>query len=102
MGYVWQVKGDATFMRYDHSPNADVLNSFSFRDLYILAENLTPENIQFIDRIANHERPPSARNRAEVTENCQHWTLRVIRELVRRNLVSQQRYQGVQQLLEPV
>lgn len=37
-GTVYQVKGDATYMRFDHAANVNILNSTSLLDSYIICD----------------------------------------------------------------
>ena len=50
-----------------------------------------------VDEIARAEKPPSAPNRAAVTEHCQGWTVRVVRRLVEEGIVKRD---GVVGMLE--
>jgi hypothetical protein len=47
-----------------------------------------------VDEIVRAEKPPSAPNRAAVTEHCQGWTVRVVRRLVEEG-IAEERVVGV-------
>jgi hypothetical protein len=69
-GQVWQVKGDAEHMRYQHSPDTDIMNSGSFAWHQVVNPNLSDSLFSRVDQIARAEPAPRAANRASVTENC--------------------------------
>jgi hypothetical protein len=78
-GQVWQVTGDAEFMRYDHSAaDVDRMSSPSYAWHQVVSRALADERFARVDEIARAERPPSAPSRAAVTEHCQGWTIRVL------------------------
>lgn len=87
-GTVYQVKGDATYMRFDHAANVNILNSTSLLDSYIICDNMTESSIAWLQRIVQEELPPNAPNRREVKENCQGWTLRVLSKLARYGVIN--------------
>lgn len=86
-GSVYQVKGDATFMRHVFAQNVRVLSSSSYHTSYVLAQ-LNDGEEAIVRGYAQAEVPPRAENRATVTENCQGWTIRVLRRLQGAGIVS--------------
>jgi hypothetical protein len=103
-GPVWQVKGDATHMEYKPvpAPGVNIFSSGSFTDSYILTGSLTSADIETIDEIARTEQPPRAANMHEVTENCQGWTVRVIKKVAAKGLIPQDKVAQAEALMEPV
>ncbi len=87
-GAVFQVKGDALTMHFAHANNVNVLSSQSYKDSYIIARP-TEQQAARVRYWATHEAPPRAPNQAAVRENCQGWTIRVIRRLVAEGIVQQ-------------
>lgn len=101
-GWVYQVKGDAECMRYQPSARPiNITSSASFLSLYHLG-TVTESQAALVQQIAASERPPSALNRAAVTENCQGWTIRVISKLVDRGIVSVEKLEMARSLLQPI
>lgn len=100
-GLVFQVKGDAVAMHYVHVNNINVLSSQSYKDSYIIAR-LTEDQAARVSYWATHEAAPSAPNQAAVTENCQGWTIRVIRRLVAEGIVQQNWVNTAVSLQQPV
>lgn len=85
-GSVYQVTGDATFMHYEVQHDSSRLTSESYDTSYILARlDEGQENV--VRSCAESEAPPRAENRASVTENCQGWTIRVLRRLQQEDIV---------------
>ncbi|OIW25961.1 hypothetical protein CONLIGDRAFT_513369 [Coniochaeta ligniaria NRRL 30616] len=99
-GKVWQVKGDATMMHPQHADNVDVLMSNSCRGFVILNRNLTPEQLAIVDKVARSERAPSAPNQRAVRENCQGWTMRVVRRLEAKGVVEKYKVDELQALMQ--
>ena len=101
-GNVYQVKGDAECMRYI-PPNhmIDVRLSEGFKDIFELA-TLTEAQARIVEEVAQNEPPPQAENRRSVTENCQGWTVSVIRKLVERGIVSDAKLEMVRTMVEPL
>ena len=87
-GVVFQVKGDAVAMHYAHTNNINIMISQSYKDSYIIARP-TEHQAARVRYWATHEAPPRAVNQAAITENCQGWTIRVIRRLVVEGIVQQ-------------
>lgn len=96
---VYQVKGDAAAMHYTHATNIDIFNSTSFQDCYQLTM-LDASGEAWVEYYANSEAPPSAVNQAAVRENCQDWTLRVLRALQSSNIVPPEKVNEVESLLD--
>lgn len=101
-GNVFQVTGDATSMSYAHSDQGvDEFASESFRDHFQLAE-LDARQVAMVRQSVSSESPPSAPSRREVHENCQGWTLRVVRRLVDQGLVGERWLLSLDSLRQPV
>jgi hypothetical protein len=100
-GMVYQVKGDALAMSYDHASNVNPLESVSFKDSYIIARP-TAEQAARVGYWVNQEVPPRAPNQAAVQENCQGWTIRVMRRLVQEGVVAQSWLNSAENLKEPL
>ena len=75
-------------MRYTHAKDVNVLSSQSFKDSFVIARP-TEDQAARIRYWATHETAPSAPNQAAVSENCQGWTILVIRRLVTEGIVQQ-------------
>lgn len=65
----------------------NIVLSGSFVDILTLAA-VTPEQAMAVKQVAKKERPPEAPNMRSITENCQHWTWRAIKNLVEMGIVS--------------
>lgn len=102
VGRVWQVTGDATFMIYQAIEEADVIRAPDHHTHYALADGLTATEEDLVDRVAHDESPPYALDRRSVRENCQHWTMRVIRRLAEQGLVDQRKVDAMERLVEPI
>jgi len=98
-GKVYQVKGDAIAMRHQHSASLNLLVSGSFKDAHVIA-NPNPQQSTRIGHWAVNEPPPSALNQGAVQENCQGWTIRVLRHLVEEGIVQQDRLTYIESLKE--
>ncbi|KAI2607856.1 hypothetical protein GGR54DRAFT_404606 [Hypoxylon sp. NC1633] len=98
---VFQVKGDAVHMHYQHAPSLNIFESASFHDHYVLAQ-LNKDGLAQVDCVANTQPPPEARSQAEVKENCQGWTVRVLRELQSVSIVSKEWVDKVEDMKEPI
>lgn len=79
-GTVYQVTGDATFMRYETFKVASPVSSGSYCTSYVMAR-LEGAQAEVVRSCAEGEAPPRAADRASVRENCQGWTMRVLRRL---------------------
>lgn len=100
-GAVFQVRGDAIAMHHEHLYDTDVLSSESYKDSYIIARP-TEHQAARVRYWATYEPAPSAPNQAAVRENCQGWTIRVIRRLVTEGVVQQKWVDTAVGLQEPV
>ena len=100
-GDLFQVKGDAVAMHHTHVSNTNILNSQSYKDSYIIAQP-TEQQAARVHYWATHEPAPSAPNQAAVTENCQGWSIRVIRRLVAEGIVEQKWVDIAVDLQQPV
>lgn len=100
-GTVYQVKGDNTFMQYRHASKVDLRNSQSFYNAYQMCE-INDNGIGWVKYHANHVPPPQAPNRASVTENCQTWVVRVLRELQTVNVVDEEAVDSIAAQVEPI
>jgi hypothetical protein len=99
-GQVYQVKGDAEFMEYEHAEGVDILTSESLKTAYTLC-NLTQDQAERVAYYANTEPPPSAPDRASVRENCQGWTVRVLEKLAEEGIVTEDWLERVKDMVEP-
>lgn len=82
-------------MTYTPASNMDVFNSAGFRTSYVFNGRLTPTQHQTIAHVAAAEPAPQAAKAAAVTENCQHWCIRVLQKLVGHGIVTQQTINGL-------
>lgn len=101
IGKVYQVKGDAELMRYTHAEGVNIQASCNFKTAYTLA-NLTQDQAGWVEFYANSETPPSAPDRASVTENCQGWTVRVLERLVEKDIVTEAWLAYIRGIVEPL
>ncbi|KAH7371688.1 hypothetical protein BKA66DRAFT_572659 [Pyrenochaeta sp. MPI-SDFR-AT-0127] len=101
-GEVYQVKGDAENMRYLYVSDINLVNSLSYKDSYILVQDLSAAAHAWVRHYADAETPPSAPNRAAVTENCQGWTYRVLYKLYEKGIISSDKITMVHGMIEPV
>lgn len=65
-------------MSYHHSREINIFRSASYNTSYRLAD-VNDEAI--VKRCAEAQPPPQAPDRRSVTENCQGWTVRVLKSL---------------------
>lgn len=100
-GKAYQVTGDAIGMQYVHADDINITASDDFYDSYVLAQ-LDTNGSQRLHYWANRERPPSAPTQADVRENCQGWTVRVIQRLVTEGFILRHKLTYVQGLQQPV
>lgn len=100
-GSVYQVKGDATFMRHVFAHNVGLLSSASYNNSYILTHLEDGEGAT-VRWYAKREEPPGAADRASVTENCQGWTIRVLRRLRAAGIVSEEWVNFAEGIKEPI
>jgi hypothetical protein len=90
----WQVTGDAEFMHFESADGVDKMNLPDFAWHQVLNKDLSDGQLARVDEIVRAEKPPSAPNRAAVTEHCQGWTVRVVRRLVEEG-IAEKRVVGV-------
>ena len=88
-------------MRHTHANNVNIMGSLSYKDSFIIARPTENQGAR-VHYWATHEAPPSAPNQAAVTENCQGWTIRVIRRLVGEGIVEQKWVDVAVDLQQPV
>ncbi|KAI1398355.1 hypothetical protein F4819DRAFT_468695 [Hypoxylon fuscum] len=100
-GTEYQVTGDATYMHYQHADNVDIWTSESYRNSYQLCE-LDQNGQGLVDHHANSVPPPQAESRREVTENCQGWVVRVLRELQRADVVDEETVKAVEGMVQSI
>lgn len=101
-GQRWQVTGDAQFMHYEYASDIDIMNAESFAWHQVLNPNISTVQAARIDGIARTEPPPHAESRASVTEHCQGWTIRVLRQLAREGVVEDTAVSALQQYMDPI
>ncbi|KAI1776424.1 hypothetical protein F4818DRAFT_440790 [Hypoxylon cercidicola] len=99
-GSVYQVEGDATYMYYQHAHNVDIWSS-AYRNSYQLCK-LDQNGQELVNHYANNIPPPRAEKRSEVTENCQGWAVRVLRELQSAGIVDEGSVDSIENLVEPI
>ncbi|TGJ86519.1 hypothetical protein E0Z10_g2229 [Xylaria hypoxylon] len=87
-GKVYQVKGDAVYMHYQHIDNVNIFVSNSYADSRQLCE-LDAKGEQWVTYVTSHVNPPRAVNQAMVRGNCQDWVVQVIQGLEDKSVVSQ-------------
>ncbi|KAJ5286978.1 hypothetical protein N7478_002664 [Penicillium angulare] len=101
-GHVYQVTGDAEFMKYEPSNGpVDISLSPTSFNVYNLAQ-LTEQQARVVQQLAEQECPPKAQNRQAVVENCQGWTLRVIHNLAEMCIIPIAKYDMASSMLQPV
>ena len=100
-GEAFQVKGDATAMRYAHATNVDILTSTSYKDSFTVAQ-LDEQKAGRVRYWANQEAPPQAQTQAAVVENCQGWAIRVLKRLKDEDIVTQEWVTRAEQMKEAV
>lgn len=100
-GTIYQVTGDATFMRHETFEVASPVRSESYHTSYVLAR-LEKGQADVVRSCAEGESPPRAVDRASVKENCQGWTIRVVKRLRDAGIVSGEWVTFAEGLEEPV
>ncbi|KAI1131115.1 hypothetical protein F5Y10DRAFT_262499 [Nemania abortiva] len=100
-GQLYQVEGDAAYMRYNHSADVNVFMSDSYFDSYSLAY-LDDNGRAKVARAATSQPPPRAKNAASITENCQGWIARVLGDLEAQNVVPSGTVDMVRGMMEPL
>lgn len=95
--------GDSTYMTYRTRDNFDIIHDTgSFHDHYILSSNVNDHQFATVKQVCESEQPPHAKTMHEVTENCQGWTLRVLRRLVQAGVITEAKYEMAAQMQEPL
>jgi hypothetical protein len=89
-------------MRFEQAAGVDRMNSPDFAWHQVLSKDLTDEMLKRVDEIAKGERPPSAPNRAAVTEHCQGWTVRVVKRLVEEGIVEERVVGVLEGCMDPI
>jgi len=100
-GTVYQVTGDTENMYLEVLTDANILASESLRDVYEIATLALDEAVLVAHHITQ-EVPPFAPMRAQVTENCQGWTVRVVAKLIGDNTVDAIWYERLRAMMEPI
>lgn len=88
-GTVWQVTGDAMCTHYNNLRDVAQFASDAFNSNYELNSSLTDVQERLVEDAVNNEMPPSAEDERSITENCQGWTIRVLRRLQDRGVVAE-------------
>ncbi|KAI3336221.1 hypothetical protein F4824DRAFT_509983 [Ustulina deusta] len=98
---IYQVTNDPEHMYYSHCLDApdDVFASDIYIDSYDIG-HLNDDSLALLDQVVSRQLPLRADNRALVTENCQGWTMRVIKEP--RTVVSADSMAMAEILMEPL
>lgn len=68
----------------------------------MLIRDFTTDMAEELRQIAASEPPPKADNMRDVRENCQGWTLRVVRKFVAKGVIPAAKYNYLETLQEPV
>lgn len=100
-GTVYQVVGDHELMQFSRVENLNLQTSKSFRTAYILG-SIDEDQAKMIDYHCRNEQPPSAPNRAAVTENCQRWIVRVLKRLGEDGVIKQSSIGLAESILQPM
>ncbi|KAM7210473.1 hypothetical protein V8F06_014147 [Rhypophila decipiens] len=103
VGQVWQVTGDAELMRFEHFIGVDrFAASGCLAYSLLLNDSLTAAQLARVDEVARSESPPRAKSRADVTENCQGWTIRVLVRLAAEGIVEESAVQELRGAMDPI
>ncbi|KAJ8120227.1 hypothetical protein O1611_g10420 [Lasiodiplodia mahajangana] len=100
VGDVYQVTGDAVHMHYNHLKNEDIFIADDYFDSYNLGP-LDDNGRRMVEFCAGNQLPPTAENAAAVTENCQGWVIRVLKDLEARGVIAQGTAASHQRMMEP-
>lgn len=87
-GQVWQVTGDAMCMHYNNLSDTAHFAAEGFRSSYELNPSLSEVQERMIEEAVRVELPPSAEEERSIKENCQGWTIRVLRRLQSQGIVA--------------
>ena len=89
-------------MEYTPAFNANIFASSTYKSFRVLNSNLTEDQPASIKHCAENTVPPTAPNAAAVTENCQHWVVRVLHGLQNQGIVTQEKVNEVNNLVQPL
>jgi hypothetical protein len=89
-------------MRYLPDINDNIIVSSTYKEGRTLNGNLTEDQRARIQYWAENTVPPSAPNAGAVTENCQHWAVRVLSRLQNEGIVTQGKVKEVAGLVQPL
>ena len=78
-----------------------LLSSASYHASYVSAELEDGEEAT-VKWYVEREAPPRAANQASVTENCQGWVIRVLKQLQTVGIVTEERVAFVEGIKEPI
>ncbi|KAK2779772.1 hypothetical protein FQN52_002370 [Onygenales sp. PD_12] len=99
-GKVYQVTGDSTFMVYAHGNDINELDADGFHDFHQIAELGDESKTGRVEYWANNEPPPRAESQAHAKENCQGWTIRVVRRLIAEGIVHEKWDEALRRLVD--
>ncbi|KAI0539765.1 hypothetical protein GGR58DRAFT_499800 [Xylaria digitata] len=85
-GTIYQVKGDAQNMRYQHISKANVFVSGSYADSRRICE-LDANGEIWVAYFTSQVTPPRAESQTQVRGDCQDWVVQVIQELEGKDVV---------------
>ncbi|KAI9755128.1 MAG: hypothetical protein M4579_004394 [Chaenotheca gracillima] len=100
-GMLMQVEGDAVYMDYTHAPSVDQFQSDTFQDQFDLGKITETQRSQ-IWTAAHQIAPPRAATQAEVVENCQGWTIRLVEWLVQQGMVEPRWIESLRGIMDPL
>ncbi|KAF1848978.1 uncharacterized protein K460DRAFT_83742 [Cucurbitaria berberidis CBS 394.84] len=101
-GNQYQVHGDAENMHYLHAQNVGLFSTENYFTSYSIVESVPPATEDLVRDCADSEPPPSAPNRAAVTENCQAWVCRVLTRLAQQGIVKEEKVASARRMVEPI
>ena len=89
-------------MRYEHAKNIDIMRSESFADSFLLKSELSAIDLQMVKDSVAHQAPPCAENQRDVKENCQGWTIRVLRDLAASGVIDKKWIDSAIDMMDPL
>ncbi|OIW28099.1 hypothetical protein CONLIGDRAFT_462426 [Coniochaeta ligniaria NRRL 30616] len=102
-GHVWQVTGDALCMHYNNLSDTAQFAAEGFNSNYELNSNLSEAQERMVEEAVKDELPPAADDERSIKENCQGWTIRVLRRLQGQGVVAERTADWIERdLLEPL
>ncbi|KAK7917657.1 hypothetical protein PG985_011265 [Apiospora marii] len=101
-GLVYQVTGDATFMHYNHESDRNIWVEEETYTFYQVVRELDQAGQDRVRHVVDSTPPPQAESRRAVTENCQGWVVRVLRELQSHDVVNEDAVDKIEAMVEPV